>query len=39
MDKNRVKHFSHNAKSQNKLSHIQPSTPINISPKELQKLE
>ena len=39
MDKNRVKNFSHNAKSQNKLSHIQPSTPVNISPKKLRKLE
>jgi len=39
MDKNRVKNFSHNAKSQNELSYIQPSTPVNISPKELRKLE
>jgi len=39
IDKNRVKNFSHNAKSQSKLSHLQPSKPENISPKQLPKLE
>jgi len=39
MDKNRVKTFSHNAKSQSKLSQLQPSKSENISPKQLRKLE
>jgi len=39
MDKNQVKNFSHNAKSQSKLSRVQPSEPENISAKQLRKLE
>jgi len=39
MDKNRVKNYSHSRKSQSKLLHLQPSTPENISSKQLLKLE